>query len=378
MRTIPGTEPTLSEHASGLQAWIEDCAGGRVTRAERHAGGSHRLAWQIDVSSAGNVPRALFLTLDAPGAGGEDGNARDAEVLAALADTPVPVPTLVGRDGPGGALLMERVPGRSDAPQGNELEPVMNDLMQHMASLHRLDPEKLSLPSLPTPADAAGAALDQLEPLEAAYRDTPAAQHPLIDFGLSWLRRHVPRTQVRVALVHGDIGPGNMLYEAGRVRALIDWEIAHLGDPMEDLAALCVRDMATPIGEFAARLRHYDATGGAAVDTGRVRYYRALVLVRNSLLIRLTLANTAQSQVPAQLRAFALLLRRAATQALCEAQGIPFPARPRSAPPLPALPLDNDADWIPNLAARAQAECADERDLMGPLADRLLQPVPHG
>ncbi len=374
MTTKPGTTPTLDECAAGLRAWVERCAGGELRRAERHAGGSHRIAWQVDVAG-----RELFLTLDAPGAGGDDGNARDAAVLSALAATPLPVPAVIGRDGPGGALLMQRVEGRSDAPTGPDLEPVMRDLMQHMAALHRLAPDELRLANLAAPTEPAGLALDQIEPLEASYRATPAAHHPLVDFGLGWLRRHAPQSIDRVALVHGDIGPGNMLYEGGRVRALIDWEIAHLGDPMEDLAALNVRDMATPVGDFATRLAEYEAAGGATLDTSRLHYYRALVLIRNSLLICLTLANSEVDQVPDQLRAFALLLRRAATQALCEAERIPFPAKRKSIhlPSLHDAPLENDARWIPALAAHAQATCEEQRDLMGPLFERFLQPVPR-
>jgi aminoglycoside phosphotransferase (APT) family kinase protein len=371
MTAEPDTAARLDQHAAGLCAWVEQCAGGALTRAERHAGGSHRMAWQVDAAQ-----RELFLTLDAPGAGGEDGNARDAAVLSALADTPLPVPGLVGRDGPGGALLMERVAGRSDAPSGDDLEPVMSDLMQHMATLHGLDPGKLSLPALVQPSTAAGIALDQLEPLRKTYFATPAAHHPLIDFGLGWLWRHAPRSVERVALVHGDIGPGNMLYAEGRVRAIVDWEIAHLGDPMEDLAALNTRDMSTPIGDFARRLAQYQAAGGARLDVDRLRYYRALVLIRNSLLIRLTLANSDPALVPDQLGAFALLLRRAASQALCEAQGLPLPPLPAA---MPAAPVDEHADdalWIPILAARAQWECEEQRDLMGPLFEGHLQPVP--
>jgi aminoglycoside phosphotransferase (APT) family kinase protein len=371
MTPKPDTAPTLDEHAAGLRAWVERCAGGELTRAERHAGGSHRIAWQVDAAG-----RELFLTLDAPGSGGEDGNARDAAVLSALAASELPVPALIGRDGPGGALLMERVAGRSDAPSGDDLEPVMSDLMRHMAALHALEPGELSASGLRAPSTPTGLAFDQLEPLEATYLGTPAAHHPLIDFGLGWLWRHAPQSVERVSLVHGDIGPGNMLYAEGRVSAIIDWEIAHLGDPMEDLAALNTRDMSTPIGDFARRLAQYEAAGGARLDVDRLRYYRALVLIRNSLLIRLTLANSDAALVPDQLGAFALLLRRAATQALCEAHGFPLPPLPTAMPDVPIGEHDDDALWIPILAARAQLECEEQRDLMGPLFEGHLQAVP--
>jgi aminoglycoside phosphotransferase len=370
--------PPLDDHAAGLLDWVASCAGGEVVRAERHAGGNHRIAWQIDVRRDGASPLPLFLALDPDGADG--GNRRDGAVLEALAQTPIPVPRVVGRDGPGGALLMERIEGRSDAPCGEDLEPVMRDLIRWMALLHDIGPEALQIPELDVPESTEALALDQLASAEARYLATPVARHPIVDFGLGWLRRNVPRRVDRISLVHGDIGPGNLIYEGGVVRALVDWEIAHWGDPMEDLAALSVRDMATPIGSFSERLVEYEKAGGVAVDPTRLRYYRALVLVRNSLLIRLTLAGTPESDVPPQLEAFALLLRRAAVQALCEAEGIAFPDA-GSAPStgsieLPDTSLDDDRAWLPALAARSLADCTVRREEMGALADRFLQPVP--
>jgi hypothetical protein len=144
---------------------------------------------------------------------------------------------------------------------------------------------------------------------------------------------------------------------------------------MEDLAGLSVRDMSTPIGDLDQRLSDYQAAGGERVDRERLLYYRVLVLVRNSALICLTLADAAESPALAALRPFALLLRRAATQALCEAVGHVFPVDASSEHSLPDAPLEDDESWIPILAARAQIECATQRELMGPLADRFLQPV---
>jgi hypothetical protein len=286
------------------------------------------------------------------------------------------VPGLVGRGGPGGALLTKRVAGRSDAPSGDDLEPVLSDLMRHLAELHRLTPETFALPELTTPSSAAGLALDQLSPIETRYRETPSAQHPLVDFGLGWLRRAAPQDIAKVSLVHGDAGPGNLIYGEKRVQAIVDWEIAHWGDAMEDLAGLATRDMATPIGDLGQRLSEYQSAGGARIDRERLLYYRVLVLIRNSALICLTLANAAESPALVALRPFALLLRRAATQALCEAVGLAFPIDASSEPSLPNAPLEDDEHWIPILALRAQFECAAQRDVMGRLADRFLQPVP--
>ncbi|MCH2171987.1 phosphotransferase family protein [Myxococcota bacterium] len=372
---------TLDDLASGLCAWVERSTDAEVIRAEPHVGGNHRIAWQVDVGNDSRSSRDLFLTLDAPDAGGDGGNARDAAVLAALAETSIPVPKLVARDGPGGALLMERVMGHSDAPQGEDLEPVMGDLMRQMVAIHRVRPEVLAIPEFSVPSTPEGLALDQLKTVESNYLETPEAHHPIVDFGLGWLRRNVPRNPDGPVLVHADIGPGNVIYADGVIRAIVDWEISHWGDPVEDLATLSVRDMSTPVGSLKRRLAQYEVELGGSVDLDRFRYYRALVLVRNSLLICLTLAKTAVSDLPPQLEAFALLLRRAAAQALAEASRLPFVRNdglsPASIPDLPTGSLENDEVWIPALAAHAQADCSKNRDLMGPLANCWLQAVPE-
>jgi len=58
--------------------------------------------------------------------------------------------------------------------------------------------------------------------------------HPELDLVLAWLQRYAPRAEA-IVLVHGDFKPGNALVEGLRITAKLDWETAHLGDPLEDL-----------------------------------------------------------------------------------------------------------------------------------------------
>jgi hypothetical protein len=64
------------------------------------------------------------------------------------------------------------------------------------------------------------------------------------------------------------------MYEGDRVTAIIDWELAHLGDPMDDIAWLSWRATQQGWPDFPARLREYEAASGIEVDPTRVRYYR--------------------------------------------------------------------------------------------------------
>jgi hypothetical protein len=121
------------------------------------------------------------------------------------------------------------------------------------------------------------------------------------------------------------MGPGNFLFAAGRVTAIVDWEVAHFGDPMEDLAAIAVRDMATPIGHLPTRFAEYQASSGIPVDLERVGYYRALVLVRNSLMIGLGLAHPAEGFDVVEMTMYQTLLMRAAALVICDCLGVERP-----------------------------------------------------
>lgn len=60
---------------------------------------------------------------------------------------------------------------------------------------------------------------------------------PIAEAAVRWLRRHPPPPARKLALVHGDYRSGNFLFDdGGTIRGVLDWEMAHLGDPLEDLA----------------------------------------------------------------------------------------------------------------------------------------------
>jgi aminoglycoside phosphotransferase (APT) family kinase protein len=84
-------------------------------------------------------------------------------------------------------------------------------------------------------------------------------------------------------VVHGDYRVGNVIFDATGVRAVLDWELAHVGDPVEDLGWLCVRawrfgNDALPVGGVGTRealVRAYEEVGGAPVDPEALRFWEA-------------------------------------------------------------------------------------------------------
>jgi len=319
-----------------LLAWVEETCEGRVARAARHFAGASREAWSLDVDSkhAEDPPRPLFLLRDrGPG----QGSARDAAVLRALAETPIPVPRVVAYEPRESLLLLERLAGRSDFPSVDreaERAPTARHLMELTGRLHELDIDDLEIAHLAIPESPEDCARPAIAQARSALTTLGDSADPFFEFALSWLESNLPTQVSRYSLVHSDMGPGNFLFEGGRVTGIVDWEVAHYGDPMEDLAAIAVRDMATPVGDLSTRLDEYAQSCAIPVVPARVHYYRALVLVRNSLMIGLGLLDPAPGLDVVEMTMYQTLLMRAAALVLCDNLGV---ARPTRDSALPAL-----------------------------------------
>ena len=351
-----------------LHDWIEATTGGSVVAAHRHLAGASRQAWSVDVT-LDDAPLALFVLRD--NLSGTGGSSRDAAVLRALSPTAVPVPKVHANDPDLRSVLLERVDGRSDFPEvdrEDEREPTARDLMVVTAALHALDPRTLAIEHLGAPGDPSDHARQQLDKVDAVAAMLGDTIAPLFTFALGWLRRSLPQGVERSSLVHSDMGPGNFLARAGRVTAVLDWEVAHWGDAMEDLAAIAVRDMATPVGHLPARFADYAAASGTVVDLGRVAWYRVLVLTRNAMLIGLGLSRDDPAVDRAQLTMFRILLMRAGALSLCDAIGVPRPVEA----PLAECPTTDDI----RLATHARR---DQHDVVAPaIADSFAAQRAYG
>jgi aminoglycoside phosphotransferase len=191
----------------------------------------------------------------------------------------VPVPRVLGVHPVHQAMLSERVEGGnwfSRITDSAEQEATAQDFMTKLAALHSLDASELDLPAFPTVTtvtEAVAAELDEWERLLAARGGTP---DPALVFSLRWLRGHIPPYNGPPVLVQGDTGPGNFMYLGGRVTAVVDWELAHLGDPMDDIGWLSLRATQEPFTDFPTRLREYEALSGNVIDEDRVCYYQVM------------------------------------------------------------------------------------------------------
>jgi aminoglycoside phosphotransferase (APT) family kinase protein len=143
------------------------------------------------------------------------------------------------------------------------------------------------------------AAIHAVSPTEAGYlrHHEPVRQlrdlldllgqpHPAFELGLQWLEAHRP-AEVEPRVVHGDFRLGNLMVDEQGLRAVLDWELAHLGDPMEDLGWLCVRawrfgsdQPVAGVGGYDELFAAYQAASGLVVEPEIVRWWEVLGTLR--------------------------------------------------------------------------------------------------
>jgi aminoglycoside phosphotransferase (APT) family kinase protein len=201
----------------------------------------------------------------------------------------------------GRALLIERAAGSdafaalSDEGQRQELA---NDYMEALADLHGLDTPKLELPGFARPAAGPDHARADLALWRRVYDQRLPDGDALCAFTFRWLDAHAPAAADRTSLCHGDAGPGNFLFADRRVTALLDWEFAHLGDPLDDLAWVAVRaQLLGGFGDQTATFAAWSRRAGLPVVAARVEYYRAFVLLRMAISCLVALAHAGERQM---------------------------------------------------------------------------------
>jgi aminoglycoside phosphotransferase (APT) family kinase protein len=326
--------------------WIAETAGGAVTDTRRVPGGASREAWFVDVTGDEGDVQELFLRFSrTPQPPGDLFHPLrvEGEIFRALADTGVAVPRILGVHPTRQALLEERVEGATwfyRIKDPDEQVRVARDFVRNLATLHRLDPARLDLPSLGAVAPASELALAEIANMRRRATGEDGSIDPLVRLSLDWLERNVPDYEGPVVLVQGDTGPGNFMYADGRVTAVVDWELAHLGDPMDDIAWLSLRTVQDTFTHFPDRLREYEELSGHRIDASRVWYYRLFAELRlsSNRVGGVRAAETWDPETPLPRDVgngliYGMLHRRLALEALAAVMGLERPALDLDEPP---------------------------------------------
>lgn len=203
--------------------------------------------------------------------------------LAAAGNVPVPEIhcVLAAEDGLGDGYIMEWLEGETmgqriiKAPELAEARKSLAfECGQSLARIH----------ALPV-SDSLATKLHQVSP-ERLVRETWDAYialdtpQPMIDFTAQWLLNHLPKNS-RSTLVHGDFRNGNLMVTPGGIKAVLDWELCHIGDPMRDLGWLCVNswrfgNRSLPVGGFGKvedLIAGYESISNQHVDLDALRFW---------------------------------------------------------------------------------------------------------
>jgi aminoglycoside phosphotransferase (APT) family kinase protein len=270
--------------AQALLAMVRAPADAAIEGLRRLSGGASRETWAFDVV-AGHDRRPLILQRLRPGVEASStgvGVATEAALLRAAGAGGVPVASVVASDdgtvlgSPG--MVVERLAGETIARKllrDDEWAVARSRLGaqvgEAMAAIHAL------------PLDAAPALrpTDQLAQYRAVL-DGLGEPHPAFELGFRWLDANRP-PENDPCIVHGDLRMGNLLVDHEGLRAVLDWELAHVGDPLEDLGWFCVRAwrFGSPLaaGGVATRddlVAAYEARSGRPVDRDGLRWWEAL------------------------------------------------------------------------------------------------------
>ncbi len=168
--------------------------------------------------------------------------------MQSLAKTEVPVPSVYWHsEDPDllGApfLFCELVMGTALLPwASSSLAPLADDqrlmladqFVNALAALHQVDWALRPMAQLAGDMNVENAAQRQLQNWRSAYERWAMRPYPLFEWGARWLFEHCPPAP-RLSIVHGDYRTGNFLEQGGKITSILDWELAHIGDPHEDL-----------------------------------------------------------------------------------------------------------------------------------------------
>jgi aminoglycoside phosphotransferase (APT) family kinase protein len=279
----------------GLAALAPKLAPGATAVAglRRLTSGASQEIWRFD-AVAGEM-RIPLIMRRAPGGDRVSESAIGLEVEAQLLDaaaaTGVPVPAvrhvLSPADAMGRGFIMEFVEGETLGGRivksetfSEARKTLARQCGEILAAVHRMDPADFPGMKRHTPAEF-------LAQYHDAYRAS-AWPRPVFELAFRWLEAHCPPPPAEMRLVHGDFRNGNLMIGPDGVRAVLDWELAHVGDPMADLGWICTNPwrfgrVDLPVGGFGLRedlWAGYEAAGGAPVSRAHAHWWEVFGSIR--------------------------------------------------------------------------------------------------
>jgi len=259
----------------------------RVDSITRLSGGASQETWAFDALIGGKHEPLILRR--SPGGGAratESGNSvpleTEAVVIEAARGSGVAAPRvrhiLRPADNVGHGYIMDRLPGETIARKvlrDTEFDAIRPELARQcgaiLANIHKVDTTPLAriLPVIDGPTQ-----LRRYRDLYDAYN----YPHPVFEFAFKWLEPRMA-TAKRQTLVHGDFRHGNLLISPQGVEAALDWELTHIGDPLEDIGWICTNSWRFGVadkvvggfGDLRDLIAGYEEAGGEKIDIDDAR-----------------------------------------------------------------------------------------------------------
>jgi aminoglycoside phosphotransferase (APT) family kinase protein len=285
---------TAAFEAALSRSVVSWCAGATgIGKLAQLSGGASQETWSFTILRSDGDLDAI-LRRSPPGHGSAPSRAAglDAEArlmrLAFEAGVPSPrVLHVLGDDEKLGAgFIMARVEGQTiprkilrDDEFASARPMLARQIGEVIAGIHGIDCD--ALPSLRSRTST-----EELAQLRDEYRSADWPR-PVFELAFRWLADHDPGPPQQITLVHGDFRHGNLIIGADGVRAVLDWELAHLGDPMEDLGWVCTNswrfgEIDKPVGGLGSREEMFAgyASAGRRADPQRVKFWEVMGSLR--------------------------------------------------------------------------------------------------
>ena len=264
-----------------------------IANLRRLSAGATLQTWSFDAVADGTMLHPLILRRSPGGLRSTESLSLEveADLIRALAGSGAPVATvvhtLVPQDGLGDGFLMTRIEGET-IPRKILRDEEFAAIRPHLATqfgailgaVSKVDTARLP----PLPFKPAGVIMTRL----SNRYETLGVARPVFEVAFRWLRQNAPAELAQYRLVHGDFRNGNMIFGSDGVRAVLDWEVAHIGDPAEDLAWICAPpwrfgELDRPVGGLGSRqqlFEAFEAATGERIDPARVHYWEVMGSLR--------------------------------------------------------------------------------------------------
>ena len=267
--------------------------GTSVENAQRLSGGASMHTWAFTVVGPTGRQEMILRRRNVPfdeAASRSTSLATEAALIRGAAAVGAPVAPLIRlcepEDGVGEAHITLRIPGEAlgrkivnDARFDTVRPKLARQCGRVAAQIHTMSGEGIPLKR--------ANAQEELERYDEVYRAS-GAERPILELALQHLKKNPPPPMDEV-LLHGDFRNGNIMFDPDKgLASVLDWELAHLGDPAEDMGWICTNSWRfgrpdRPVGgfgDYADLLAGYAEAGGRPIELSRVRFWQMLGSLR--------------------------------------------------------------------------------------------------